>query len=122
MAERTGPDEKSNFLKRASSIIGLAIVLAHPFADGNGRTARTTAHLIREGYDAGEDIQRDLRTVGDNRPSQGFKIDSYLPTKNGVGMTAYEILDAAASPEIPLGDTKTYESSVQEVFTKPYTD
>lgn len=122
LATNKQPGEDEMFLKRVGNVVALSVVLAHPFADGNGRTARTMAHLIREGYDGTESAQHDFQIIGGNRPPSGFRINSYVPTRQGLEMSDMEKLDAAAGLDIPLAQHDAYNEAAQEVFTKPYVD
>lgn len=117
-AHRT-PDTDQAFLDRAGNIVALSVVLAHQYGDGNGRTARALGHVIREGYDPAAD-QGDLKLVASNRPESGYRITSYLPTREGVNMTPDEILNQAAALEVPLNDVSAYEAKARQVFTTPY--
>lgn len=122
LADRCQDGEEDAALKRAANVAALSLVLAHPFADGNGRTARTVAHLIREGYDGEAGPQRDLQTIGGNRPPGGFRINSYLPIERGLDMDPAEVIEAAAGLDIPLSQPDAYNSASREIFTKPYDD
>lgn len=102
------------FLERSSNIMALSIVLAHSYADGNGRTARLVGGLIRDGYSNNEDIE----LLSKNRPENGFRINSYVPRDST--KKPEEILQAAASLNVPLERSKEYEQSISSVFSTPY--
>jgi hypothetical protein len=113
----------TELLGRIGNVVALAIVLAHPFEDGNGRTARTVAQLIREGYDGSDEQISDLKILGSNRvTNQGFRMFSFVPTADGRSSSPDEILAAAASVDIPLGENKTYVARKQRMFTSPFAD
>ncbi|HSW36813.1 MAG TPA: hypothetical protein VLG37_00385 [Candidatus Saccharimonadales bacterium] len=121
LAENCQPGEEQLFLNRASDIAGLTIVLAHPFEDANGRTARTLGYLIRNGYDGSEGQQSDLKAIGTNRPEgKGFRIISYLPVSVGKQFDPAQLLDVAASRHIPLSQEARYEQAARAVFQTPY--
>lgn len=103
------------FLERASNIMALSIVLAHPFADGNGRTARMVGGLIRDGRQGADE---DLKVLGKNRPDSGFRIMSYLPRDKD--LSPIQVLDAAAALDVPLDQKEKYEEDSRLVFTTPY--
>jgi hypothetical protein len=112
--------EEEAFLKRAANLVALSLVLAHPFQEGNGRTARTLAHVMREGYGGGDQIQDDIRVVGSNRPASGYRLHSYVPTKEGVSLSPQDLLIEAASIDIPLAKHDEYVSKSRSYFTTPY--
>jgi hypothetical protein len=120
LAKRIHKSASQAYLDRAANVIALGIVLAHPFEDGNGRTARVLAHLIRNGYDGSEKARDDIRVLGENRPSQGFRINSYVPTLEGRDMSPIELLNAAASIDVALEAKQLYEMSTRSEFTTPY--
>ena len=120
IAENAQPDEAQIFLNRAGNVLALAIVLAHPFEDGNGRTSRVLGHAIREGYQDTAAYDQDLKTVSTNRPDSGFRINSYVPVNEGVELNPTELLAAAASVDIPLNRDDAYKQRVQSSFTTPY--
>lgn len=111
--DRRGDSDDEAFLARASNVIALSIVLAHPYANGNGRTARLIGGLLREGPQS-----EDLKTLGAERPESGFRINSYLP--RDASLTPLEVLQAAAALETPLSDSETYMSEGADKFTGPY--
>lgn len=121
--KRTTPKDDIAFLKRAGNVAALAVVLTHHFVDGNGRTARTTAQLIREGIDLGnEESMSDMKILATNRPDGGFRVNSYVPTKAGLEATPGELLRIAAALDVPLQDQATYNALKQEAFTTPTPD
>jgi hypothetical protein len=111
--ERRGAGDDEAFLARASNVSALSIVLAHPYANGNGRTARVIGGLLREGPQS-----EDLKVLGTERPTTGFRINSYLPRDES--LTPLEVLQAAAALETPLSDSETYMSQGAAKFTGPY--
>ena len=116
-------DNEQLLLNRISNVLALAVVQAHTFEDGNGRTARTLAQLIREGTGkTGSEEQDNLMLASTNRPSTGFRINSFVPTGDGVNMSPNEILDKAAAVEIPLKEHGLYLEQQHRVFTSPYQD
>ena len=115
---RQGGDDQQ-FLERAANVLAMTLVLAHPFADGNGRTARTLAHLVREGFDVDPTSHDDLVTLGTNRPSEGG-IRSYLPHEEGNTLEPLALLERAAALDIPLSDEAAYTYKRKSVFAIPY--
>ena len=49
LGQTVKPGEEQGYLNRSANVLALSVVLAHTFQDGNGRTARTLAHAVREG-------------------------------------------------------------------------
>lgn len=108
------------FLKRAGHVAALAVVLTHTYPDGNGRTARTVGQLLRSGLDPQDpESVDDMRVLSKNRPVHGWKVNSYVPTHDGVHMKPAEIMEAAASLDIPFADEQAYVDRTHSVFTKP---
>lgn len=120
LSGRIGQGDEEAFLERAANLVGLGVVLAHPYEDGNGRTARTLGHLIRYGYDESEEIKNQLRLVSSNRPGEGFRINSYVPTGAGGDMAPEELLQSAAALQLPLKSKQVYDMSSRAEFTTPY--
>lgn len=108
-----GEGDDEAFLARASNVVALSIVLAHPYANGNGRTARLIGGLLREGP-----ASEDLKTLGAERPESGFRVTSYRPRDEA--LTPLEVLRAAAALETPLSDQQTYMHDGANKFTGPY--
>lgn len=112
--KRTG--QYDAFLERAGVILGLAIVLAHPFADGNGRTARYVGDLVVNGPSS-----KSLQLAGSPRPepgSPGIRLTSYVPRKE---MSYHTVLTAAAGENVPLGEEEAYKKTASlGVSATPY--
>lgn len=108
------------FLERAANVVALALVLAHPFEDGNGRTARAMAQLTREGYSGSSEERDDIKDYGGNRPVKGFRILSFLPTGDGKLAALAELLAVAASLDVPLRDKQKYAARKQRTYTSPF--
>lgn len=70
--------ERTRALARIADIVGLATVITHTFADGNGRTSRTLALLLKADP---SDYLQDLPAVSANRTNKtgGHTINSYIP-------------------------------------------
>ncbi len=119
---RTQPGQEQAYLKRAANALALSVVLTHTFEDGNGRTARTLAHAIRNGSALNEEGQQDLKVVAANRPSTGFRINSYLPTNEGKNLTPAQLVEAAVAIDVPLADQAAYQEIVNKNFSIPYDD
>ncbi|MBC7708321.1 Fic family protein [Polaromonas sp.] len=122
LGESVQPGEEQAFLNRAGNITGLALVLAHTFEDGNGRTARTLAHAIRYGSEVNDHNREDFDVLSANRPTNGFKITSYLPNNEGKSLAPVELLEAAASLDIPLTNQTAYGQIAYHNFAQPYAD
>lgn len=119
LGQDLGKDDDEDFLVRAGNIAALTILITHPFEDGNGRTARFMTHLIREGFDETEDTMSDLKTLGTNRPSEGFKINSFVPRMGE--MKPNEYLTAVAALDIPLTESPAnYEQATTGLLFSPY--
>lgn len=108
-------EHNQEFLERASNIMALSIVLAHSYQNGNGRTARLIGGLVRDGR-LGSD--EDLKVLGKGRPETGFRITSYVPRNEN--LKPEQILETAASLDIPLSDNQTYVLKSSEAFASPY--
>jgi hypothetical protein len=125
-ADLTGNSDQA-YLDRVANILGMTIVLAHYFKDGNGRLARTAAYLVsagrvNTGWDellggapgaalrymtSGKEAQR----KGARNPNRiddfgdAFSPLGFIPENN---MTAIETIHSAAGIGIPLKDMKKY--------------
>lgn len=113
---RSGEQLDQAFLDRVGNIVAIASVWAHTYADGNGRTARITADLLRYGPESGN-----LAVAMKNRDEYGpgdIRISSYVP-KNG--LSAKEALRAAASLDVPMSDEHSYAELSGSAFSTPYT-
>lgn len=122
LGQSVQPGEEQSYLNRSANVLALSVVLAHTFEDGNGRTARTLAHAVREGSEVTDDNRGDFDAVSQNRPETGFKITSYVPNGEGTKLSATELLTVAASLDIPLSDKANYQSRVGDNFTLPYAE
>lgn len=122
LGESLQPGQEQAFLNRSANVLALTVVLAHTFEDGNGRTARTLAHAVRYGSEINDENKDDYEVIGRNRTTEGFRITSYVPTKDGSTKSASELIEAAASLDIPLSDTAEYQQRAHENFTFPYSE
>lgn len=121
--ETSNADENGLLLRRAGNVLALAVVQAHTFEDGNGRTARTLAQLVREGVGVQKsEAYADLLTVGKNRPETGFRMNSFMPTDQGLTMRPEQVLDLAAALDIPLNNPAAYREQQNKTFSVPYDD
>lgn len=113
--EETGGDI-DNVVERLANLAAFSIVLAHPFEDGNGRTARTIGSLIRDGYQPD-----DLKTLSTNRPTEGYRIFSYVPDKEAMSGGPNKFLESIAAIDVPF-ETKAYQAEQMEArgYTTPY--
>lgn len=105
-----------NFLKRAGNLMAMSVVLAHSFRDGNGRTARAVGELVRNGTTEIEDF----KTLIQNRPEKGYRINSYLPKNELKGASYDEILEAVAGLDVPLADSAAYDDYLHDKIASPY--
>jgi hypothetical protein len=122
--EAKSPENTQAFLNRAADTIALSVVLAHPYEDGNGRSARAMAQLVRYGLDLQnpESID-DMVQLSTNRPAHGFRVNGYLPRKDaGEGKTPQDLIARMARTDIPLSETADYLAQRQAEFSEPYTD
>ncbi|HPR10674.1 MAG TPA: Fic family protein [Candidatus Saccharibacteria bacterium] len=110
-------DTVEAFLRRLANVVGLMIVEAHPYRDGNGRTARTVAQLVRGDINS-QDYDDDLQLVAKSRPTEGYRINSFR--KRHDAMPPDSIIDALISSDIPLSDTIAYTKRVHDVIWTPY--
>jgi hypothetical protein len=120
LAQKMKPGEEQSFLNRAGNIAALTMVLGHPFEDGNGRTARTMAQLIRGGHDASNpESVGDLKLVSTNRPNEGFRINSFVPNSE-LKLAPEQVLQAAAALDIPFSEGAQYSEVARQNFSTPY--
>lgn len=122
--ERSGAHDDEAFLRRSGNIIGMATVLAHTYEEGNGRTARTLSQVVRYGIDRNSaENMDDLRVLSANRgENPGYRVYSYLPTKEGLDMSPDQLLEVAASVDIPLDADVEYQSKKYDAMMTPYSD
>lgn len=120
---RISDDEDGQFLARAASIVALATVQAHVYANGNGRLARTMAEIIRNGTKNKDDImlagtERDVS----QKAKGGFRIHSYRQLEDSAirGETDDDVLRMAASLDIPLKNEMEYADRAGSVFSSPH--
>lgn len=104
-------EQYDSFLQRAGDLMGMAVVLTHLFAEGNGRTSRVLGELIAFGPQS-----ENLRIAGTNRPERGFRISSYMPKSD---TTAMQALETIAGIGIPLDDTDTYQAQLKRSVATP---
>jgi len=122
LAADTQPGEEQLFLNRACNLAALAVVLAHPFEDGNGRTARTLSLLIRDGYNPQDAVfRKDLALAATARPIDEYRIESFAP-KFVDNKVDNDVLAAAASLDVPFTDTDSYAKRVYASFSSPYSE
>jgi prophage maintenance system killer protein len=120
------PQSQEAALVRISNAIALATVITHTFEDGNDRTARTLALLIRGGIPIlQEDIDK-LELVSSNRPTDATsrRITSFIPAYRSDDPQEIwqKSIDSAISKDLPLtkGGQEQYER-VKEFFS-PFID
>lgn len=122
-AMRQTPADDEEFLRRVSSVVGLTAVGTHSYANGNGRTSRVMAELIRNGSSERDDLkiygtERDIS----EKQLNGLRIYSFMPTyeSRDAGVTIDETIAAAASTDIPLDQREAYLKRGQDMFITPY--
>lgn len=104
------------YLDRVGNVVALASVWAHTYADGNGRTARVTADLLRYGPNS---ANLEIAMKGrDEYGPEDIRISSYVPKKT---FSPSEALSIAASLDIPLLQEADYLERSGSAFTTPYT-
>lgn len=118
LGQKLEPENITDFLERASNTLAVTILVTHPFEDGNGRTARVLAHDIREGLT--DESRKAILELRKNRPTQGYKINSFVPKMDELKPTDY--LRRIAAPEIPLGSSNEYHKSTADLLVTPYTN
>jgi Fic family protein len=108
-------------LERCGYLAGFAVTLAHPFEDGNGRTARGIAEFIINGYDGTDGSKLDFGTLAYNRERSGkYKIFSFVPQVDWANERPEDFLDLVAAQEMAF-DTRAYNEHVRDrQFTTPY--
>lgn len=106
-------ENEEAYLERTGNIVALANVLAHIFADGNGRTARVMGDLLRYGPQS-DNIR--IAAASRAKPGEGFRVNSYVPRRDN----PYDVLYSAASLDIPLRDQDSYSAATEQAFTTPY--
>ncbi len=113
-----------NVLNRCANLSAFGIVLAHPFEDGNGRTARTMAELIRGGYDRDRDFTNSpdsmLMLVAANRPEDGVRVNAYVPKREGTNDNPEDFLEFVAGLDVPFDQDQYVEAVHKGNFTTPY--
>lgn len=106
-------------LQRIGNIIAFSIVLAHPYENGNGRTARTFGEIIHNGYNSSDPVSvKDLETVSSNRLDKGFRINSYVPKVDDANENPIDFLKTVAALDVPL-DGSSYKKNSAGKFTTP---
>lgn len=126
--KRRGPEDDEAFLARVANIVGLTIVMAHTYADGNGRTSRVMAQLIAGGPAGGRDDPRfggddgALRFMASSKEasgrdpnrtdsfSDGYKPLGFIPAS---GQSYEAILRNAAALDLRFDDTDAYAAQYQ---------
>ncbi len=109
-----------NALDRSGNLAAYALGLAHFWDDGSGRTQRAMAHVIRYGIDPGESEKNgDLQMVSASRPTEGFRINSYVPEVEGANERPMDFLDTVAALDVPL-DAVAYAEATRNRFSVPY--
>jgi len=114
--EMSGHEEE--FLARASNVIGLTAVMAHSFAEGNGRTARFMSFLVWHAEDQTPEAIEELKMLGSNRPEEGQRVISFIPHLDDLSPSAF--LDRVACREVPLDDPARYVAETKRLFDTPF--
>ena len=110
-------EDSQALLDRVSNTIAMAVVCAHPYNDGNGRTARTVAGLIK--LDAnGSGFGADMAALSTNRPDAGFRITSFAPKNPDIDPK--DLIIALLAEDIPIDDIDSYKKRVQELIATPF--
>lgn len=114
-SEKHNDMEDQSFLDATADIIALTSVFAHTYNDGNGRTSRIAAGLIRDGSK-----DRDtLKILAQNRPMDGFRINGYI--EKNKDMNWDRVLDALVMKDLPLTDIHARDERRGELITFPTT-
>jgi hypothetical protein len=104
------------FLERAGDIMALATVLAHPFEDGNGSTARVIAEIITNGTP--NERRSRLLTLSTERKM--YDTNPVLPFSPLItGKSNIELLRKMSVLEIPLINITDYALQSVKLFTSP---
>ncbi len=107
-------------LNRCGNLLAFGVVMSHMFDDGSGRTARVLGHLVREPFAKDDPKSKDaLNALGNNRPSTGFRINSYVPLVNWANQDPGRFLDTVAALDTPLDDS-SYKAIAANQFMTPY--
>lgn len=113
----TTQQDEPAFVARTANVVALTIALAHPFEDGNGRTARTLAHAILHGAPATELAMQPLAAMATKRSDHGVVVDSYAPRADRV--QAMPFIEAVAALDIPIQNTAAYTAHIEQLFHVP---
>lgn len=119
LASKITSETVNEFLERVANIVALTTVITHSFEDGNGRTARYLAHLIKTGAPSSDADKEDFMLLGANRPLTDTRIIAYIP-RIQANMTPQEYLDSLSATDIPLGQEESYKERTKKLFTSPY--
>lgn len=115
---------------RVGDVLALAVVLLHPFHDGNGRTARAIGYVFQGDYDV--DLEDDFEYYMQSREKARANGETYLPkgylpymkdgakADNAPDVAAYfdELIFGAERTPLYQG---TYGEAVRTVPTDAYT-
>lgn len=122
-------DNYAEYLKRVANMIAMSVVLSHSYEDGNGRTARVMALLIRGGDSSGQEYIDDIKLLGANRPQKGFRVNSFLRkvkvepgNKDKPKYSIGETMQRLASVGVPLNDIEAYLRIVEDTVYSPFDD
>ncbi len=107
------------FLARAANIVALAIVQAHAYENGNGRTARVAAELICDGIQNRDDLILLGTERGRIKRETGSSIQSFSQRYESIdkGESDADVMSIAASLDIPLADRTTYFTKANMTFS-----
>lgn len=104
--------ELSNALERVANLAAFGGLFAHPYEGGNGRTARTQAHIIRFGFDQGKLDGIDgvatlhkLSLDGGGQDGPDGRYGSYKPLSIDANRNPTRYLDHVAALGVPLEST-----------------
>ncbi len=105
--------------ERLGDTLSLGIVLLHPFADGNGRTARVLASIFREHFND-NDYADDFRTLAEPRDeirARGeFAVDGFVPyTGEGQDQTNPQVLSDYFDKLLSSDQPKLYNGPYGQV-------
>lgn len=103
------------FLGASADILALTTIYRHSFNDGNGRSSRIAAQLIRNGA-SDEDC---MKVLSSSRRDQPYDIEGYVP--KDINMYWAKMLEALAMKDLSLSDIEGREKRRNQLITAPTT-
>jgi hypothetical protein len=115
---RSVEGSESAALQRIADVVGYTITETHFYEDGNGRTSRIAAELIRHGVDEPEIIELLGESRDVSRARGGMIMTGYIPKQ---GVEYKQAMDAIVAEDLPLSSSASdYRKQVWRTVTTPY--